>query len=107
MERERGIISTRIKGKEAATRYRVLERKDGYTVLGVETETGRTNQIRIHMKGIGHPLLGERKFAFGKDFRIKFRRTALHARQLRFVHPVTGRQIELKAAIPADMKKML
>jgi len=107
LERERGIISTRIKGKEAATRYRVLERKDGYTVLGVETETGRTNQIRIHMKGIGHPLLGERKFAFGKDFRIKFRRTALHARRLRFVHPVTGRQIELKAAIPADMKKML
>lgn len=103
----KGMILKKIAGKEAVTKYHILDKKEGYTVVAVETETGRTNQIRIHMKAIGHPLLGERKFAFGKDSKIKFRRAALHARKVSFLHPVTGRQIDLKAAIPDDMKKMI
>lgn len=102
-----GVIAKRIEGIEAITKYHVLEKKEGYSILEVEPITGRTNQIRIHLKSIGHPVLGERKYAFGKDFKVKFRRTALHAKELSFVHPVTGKIINLKAAIPEDMKKML
>lgn len=102
-----GVINKRIEGVEAVTRYRVLKKKEGYSILEIEPVTGRTNQIRIHLKAIGLPVLGERKFAFGKDFKVKFRRTALHARELSFVHPVTGKVIYLKASVPPDMKKML
>lgn len=102
-----GIINKRIEGKEAVTKYTVVKRKEGYSILEVEPVTGRTNQIRIHLKIIGNPILGERKFAFGKDFKIKFRRTALHARELSFTHPITGKPIHLKAGIPEDMHKMM
>lgn len=102
-----GIIDKRIEGIEAITKYRVLKRKSGYSILEVEPVTGRTNQIRIHLKYIGHPVLGERKYAFGRDFKIKFRRTALHARELSFLHPITRKLICLKAAIPEDMKNMI
>lgn len=102
-----GVINKRIEGVEAITRYHVLKKKEGYSILEIEPITGRTNQIRIHLKAIGHPVLGERKYAFGKDFQVKFRRTALHARELSFIHPVTGKTIDLKAALPEDMKKLL
>lgn len=101
-----GVVSKRIEGIEAVTKYRVIEKRVGYSILEVEPITGRTNQIRIHLKSIGHPVLGERKFAFGKDFKIKFRRTALHAREITFMHPVTGKIINLKAGLPEDMKRM-
>ena len=103
----KGTIIEKINNKEAVTHYEVISRKEGYSVVEVKPETGRTNQIRIHFKSIGHPLLGERKYAFGKDFKVKFRRTALHARELSFTHPITGKKIYLKASIPDDMKKML
>lgn len=102
-----GIIDKRVEGIPAITRYRVMAKRAGYSVLEVEPITGRTNQIRIHLKSIGHPVLGERKFAFGKDFKVKFRRTALHAREISFVHPVTGKPIILRAILPEDMKKMI
>lgn len=102
-----GVITKRIEGMEAVTKYHVVEKKEGYSVLDVEPITGRTNQIRIHLKSIGHPVLGERKFAFGKDFKVKFRRTALHAKELTFTHPVTGKIISLKAGLPEDMKRLI
>ena len=102
-----GVISKKIDGVLAITKYNILSRKQGYSVLEVEPVTGRTNQIRIHLKSIGHPVLGERKYAFGKDFTVKFKRTALHAEKVTFPHPVTGKTIYLKAAVPEDMKKML
>lgn len=102
-----GIIDKRIDGMEAVTKYQVIKKREGYSILEVEPVTGRTNQIRIHLKIIGNPVLGERKYAFGRDFKVKFRRTALHARELAFIHPVTGKYITLKAEIPEDMKKMI
>lgn len=102
-----GIINKRIEGLEAITKYNLLRKKEGYSILEVEPVTGRTNQIRIHLKSIGYPVLGERKYAFGKDFKVRFRRTALHARELSFTHPVTGQFINIKAPIPDDMKKMI
>jgi 23S rRNA pseudouridine1911/1915/1917 synthase len=99
-----GEIKFNIENKPAITRYKVLKRTDDYTVCEVEILTGRTNQIRIHFKDIGHPLLGETKYAFRRDFKIRFKRTALHSFRMSFIHPGTGKQIALEAPLPEDMK---
>lgn len=105
LKKPRGLINKRIEGKESLTYYRVLKkRKEGFSIVEIEPVTGRTNQIRIHFKILGHPLLGERKFAFGKDFSLKFRRLALHAQFLEFNHPETGKRISFYADLPQDMK---
>ena len=106
--RPQGLINTRIEGKEALTYYRVLEkRKEGFSIVEVSPVTGRTNQIRIHFKALGHPLVGERKFAFGKDFPLKFKRLALHAQYLEFNHPLSGKRLSFYAEMPEDMKNFL
>lgn len=91
----------------AITRYRVSAARGAYSVVEVEPVTGRTNQIRRHFRDIGHPLVGERVFAFAKDFGLKFRRVALHAESLEFTHPVTKERIALAAELPADMREFL
>jgi 23S rRNA pseudouridine1911/1915/1917 synthase len=93
--------------KPALTEYRVIEAGNGFSVLEVVPVTGRTNQIRIHFKQLGHPLVGERRFAFAKDFKIKFRRVALHAADLGFIHPLTGRAMSFHSELPADMREFL
>lgn len=93
--------------EEAVTKYRVLERREGFTILEAEPVTGRTNQIRIHFKEIGHPLVGESVFAFRKDFKLKFKRVALHASYIRFTHPVTRKPMEFSAPMPSDMEAFL
>jgi len=104
MSKDQGEINFNIENKPAVTRYKVIRKTGEFTVCEVELLTGRTNQIRIHFKDIGHPLLGESKFAFRKDFKIKFKRTALHSAWIKFPHPVTGKMMELTAPIPDDMK---
>lgn len=94
------------KNEPAETRYKVVERREAFTVLEIEPTTGRTNQIRIHLKGIGHPLLGERVYAFRKDFDIKFKRTALHASFIRFTHPITKEVLSFASPLPNDMKNL-
>ena len=93
--------------KPALTRYRVLSKHKTFSVLEVEPVTGRTNQIRIHLADYGHPVIGERKYAFAKAFPVKFRRVALHAAKLEFDHPVTRERVRLKSGLPDDMKKFL
>jgi len=93
--------------EEAVTRYKVIERKEGFTVIEAGPVTGRTNQIRIHFKSIGHPLVGESVFAFRKDFELRFKRAALHAAYIRFTHPVTRRKLEFSAPLPSDMNNLL
>jgi len=94
------------RSEEAFTKYRVLDRRGDFTVLEAEPITGRTNQIRIHFKEIGHPLVGESVFAFRKDFKLKFKRVALHAAYIRFAHPVTKKLLEFLAPMPSDMEKL-
>jgi len=91
---------------EAVTKYKTIERRKDFTIVEIEPVTGRTNQIRIHFKSIGHPLVGESVFAFRKDFKLKFKRTALHASYIRFAHPVTRRKLEFSAPMPDDMEKL-
>ncbi len=91
----------------ALTLYKVLEGRKEFSILEVNPITGRTNQIRIHLAKIGHPLVGEDKYAFRKDFALRFKRTALHAQELSWPHPVTGKMINVKALLAKDMTNFL
>jgi len=102
-----GEIRRPIDGLSAKTRYKVIEKRKNFAIVEVEPLTGRTNQVRIHFQKIGHPLLGEAKFAFRRDFKIKAKRVCLHAQALSFRHPITRKIINLTADLPEDMKKIL
>ena len=102
-----GVIKNAIEGKPAVSRFRVETLHKDFSVLCVEPETGRTNQIRIHCKTIGHPLVGESKFAFRKDFALRAKRALLHARRLEFQHPFTGKAVRIEAPLPHDMQRFL
>ncbi|MBI4845820.1 MAG: RNA pseudouridine synthase [Candidatus Omnitrophica bacterium] len=95
------------KGKLAETRFQVIYRHNDFTVLKVEPLTGRTNQIRIQFSDYKHPLLGERRFALAREWEIKFKRTALHASGIMFIHPVHKRRIALDVPLPGDMENFL
>ncbi len=103
----RGEIKNRISGQSALTQYQVLELRADFTVVKVNPLTGRKNQIRIHFKQIKHPIVGEDKFAFRKDFRLKFKRLCLHAKKLEFKHPVTEKYICVDSKLPQALKDFL
>jgi len=102
-----GIINFPIENKKAITKYKLLQRRKGYSIIEAESTTGRTNQIRIHFKMIGHPLLGERKFSFGKDANVKFKRVALHAAKIQFKHPVDKKILSFSLRLPDDMNRLV
>ena len=91
-------------GKLAVTRYRVLKRGNGHTMLEVELDTGRKNQIRVHMKDLGHPIAGDRKYGARPSI---IHRLALHAQTLRFAHPVTRRDMNFATPIPGSFYKLV
>ncbi len=93
--------------KDALTKYRVMEFRKNFTIVEAEPVTGRTNQLRLHFKGIGHPIVGENKYIFRKDYDLKFKRTALHAAEITFKHPVTGKPVKVEAKLSADMLNFL
>ena len=105
--KECGEIRLPIEGKTAVTRYNVVQRRRDFSVVEAYPQTGRTNQIRLHFKQIGHPVVGERKFAFRKDFSIKANRLCLHARDVEFIHPITKQHIRLHADMPEYLKEFL
>lgn len=91
--------------KHAVTHFHVVERFGDYTLLELKLETGRTHQIRVHMKFIGHPLVGDPMY--GRSKGIKMDGQALHAAVLGFIHPSTGEYMEFAAPIPEDMEHVL
>ena len=91
-------------GQLAVTRYKVLRRKNGYTLMELELDTGRKNQIRVHMKHIGHPITGDRRYGAASS---PIHRLALHARTLRFVHPVSRHEMNFSTPVPASFLKMV
>lgn len=91
--------------KHAVTHFNVTERINDYTLLELKLETGRTHQIRVHMKFIGHPLVGDP--IYGRNKGIKMNGQALHAAVLGFVHPATGEYMEFSAPLPQDMEDVL
>ncbi|AKP46788.1 MULTISPECIES: RluA family pseudouridine synthase [Bacillus] len=92
-------------GKHAVTHFRVLERFSQYSLIECELETGRTHQIRVHMKYIGHPLAGDPKYGPKKTLNIEGQ--ALHAEVLGFIHPRTEEYLEFKAPLPDDFSRIL
>jgi 23S rRNA pseudouridine1911/1915/1917 synthase len=91
--------------KEAVTHFVVVERFGDYTLTELKLETGRTHQIRVHMKFIGHPLVGDP--AYGKSKKEWISGQALHAAVLGFKHPITGEYLEFEASLPEDMKQLI
>lgn len=91
-------------GETAVTHYRVLEEKNGHSLVSLKLETGRTHQIRIHMKYLGFPLIGD--YLYNPDMEY-MERQALHSFRLAFRHPVTGERMEFTAPLPEDMMKVL
>lgn len=96
------------KGRSAATNYRVLKRfnKENLTLLELILETGRTHQIRVHMKWLGHPLLGDSKYSLAKN-RFGLEGQFLHAKLLGFIHPKTGSKMVFEAPLPKELEEIL
>lgn len=88
-------------GERALTHYRVVEEKNGHSLVSLRLETGRTHQIRIHLKYLGFPLVGD--YLYNPDMEY-ISRQALHSCRLRFVHPITKEWMEFRAPLPEDMQ---
>jgi len=91
-------------GKLAITNYETIKATANYSLLDVSLETGRKNQIRVHMKDIGHPIAGDKKYGALTD---PIKRLGLHAATLIIKHPSTNEQMEFKSAVPNGFKKAL
>lgn len=90
-------------GKKAITHYKLLKATDEYSLMELELETGRKNQIRVHMEDIGHPIVGDRKYGA----QTSIGRLALHARVLEFYHPITGELMHFETEIPKEFERLL
>jgi 23S rRNA pseudouridine1911/1915/1917 synthase len=91
--------------REARTHFELVEALSHESLLRVTLETGRTHQIRVHMKAIGHPVLGDR--AYDGPVRFGLERQFLHAARLAFPHPVTGEPLDLSSPLPPDLEQVL
>lgn len=105
--RKEGSIMERCideKGKQAITHYKVLKEFENYSLVQCTLETGRTHQIRLHMSSIGHPLLGDTLYGTSSPL---ISRQALHSYKIKFIHPITKKELELTAKIPQDIKNCI
>lgn len=91
-------------GQLAVTRYKRLKAGNGYSLMEVELDTGRKNQIRVHMKDLGHPIAGDRKYGAAHS---PINRLALHAQTLRFVHPITKKEMNFTTPIPIRFRNLV
>lgn len=107
LSRKPGSVIERVtdfeNGEPAVTHYQVIEEKNGHSLVSLELETGRTHQIRIHMKYLGFPLIGD--YLYNPDMEY-IGRQALHSYRLTFTHPITGKAMEFTAPLPEDMKRV-
>ena len=98
------VTKNKKEGKLAITHYQVMKVKNGYTLLNVLLDTGRKNQIRVHMKELGYPITGDKKYG-AKTNPIK--RLGLHAKELGFIHPITKKKYRFEAPVPVEFKKLM
>jgi 23S rRNA pseudouridine1911/1915/1917 synthase len=87
-------------GEHAVTHYKVIDEKNGHSLISIHLETGRTHQIRVHFKYIGHPLIGDH--LYNPDYEY-MQRQALHSHRIQFEHPITKKVMEFIAPLPDDM----
>ena len=110
------------RSREARTEYRLLERFDSYDLLEVKLHTGRTHQIRVHFSHLGHPVFGDQAYGgrekwhkgqyapdrpLSRKLLKMFDRQALHAQELKFIHPVTEEKLDIKCDPPEDLQAIL
>ena len=107
------LPDTSDRGKHAVTHFRTLELLDHAALIECRLETGRTHQVRVHCASIGHPLLGDP--VYGRTpkplratlERLDFKRQALHAERLGFIHPISGETLDFRAELPRDMRELI
>ena len=115
---QRTKMAIRQDGREAVTHYRIEKRFRGHTLARVRLETGRTHQIRVHLAHVGYPIVGDpvyggrRRLPAGASPALKsalegFKRQALHAEKLGFVHPKSGKNVSYSAPMPEDFVELL
>ncbi|RSU75887.1 RluA family pseudouridine synthase [Sphingomonas sp. S-NIH.Pt3_0716] len=112
-DRKKMAVHREGRGKHAVTHYRVMERLRSAAMVECRLETGRTHQVRVHMAHLGHPLIGDP--VYGRDRKgfksiletLGFKRQALHAKRLGFIHPVTEEPLAFDSPLPADMQELL
>lgn len=93
-------------GKPATTLYKVLQRFDGYTYMQFNLKTGRTHQIRVHTKYIGHPIVGDKTYGYANQ-KFNLNGQLLHAERLEFIHPTTKQLVSFEAPLPDYFQKIL
>lgn len=93
-------------GREAITDFKVVERYENYTYCKFSLRTGRTHQIRVHAKHIGHPIVGDKEYGY-KNQKFKLDGQLLHAAELEFVHPSTDKKVKFSCELPEYFKKIL
>ena len=91
-------------GEDAVTHYKVVKEANGHSLVSLRLETGRTHQIRIHMKYLGYPLIGD--YLYNPDMEYMTRQ-ALHSHHMEFTHPITGEQMSFTAPLPEDMTRVM
>lgn len=91
-------------GEHAVTHYQVVAEKNGHSLISLQLETGRTHQIRVHMKYLGFPLIGDHLYNPDMEY---MQRQALHSHRLRFQHPITHEIMEFTAPLPEDMARVI
>lgn len=101
---ERGMARVSAIGKPSQSVYRTLASHALASELEIDLVTGRYNQIRVHAAHAGHALVGERKYARGKDDPFRAPRVALHAWKLEFAHPLGGERVSVEAPLPLDLE---
>ena len=110
-DRKKMAVQREGRGKHAVTHYRLLERLDRAALVECRLETGRTHQVRVHMAHLGHPLLGDPVYSRGGPHKallaeLGFRRQALHAARLGFIHPVTSKTLSFESPVSDDMQQL-
>ncbi|MCR5043328.1 MAG: RluA family pseudouridine synthase [Bacteroidaceae bacterium] len=126
MEKDQGVVTSWISdnrmfisystpydngGKQAVTHYRTMQRKNGYSLVEFKLETGRKNQIRVHMHDLNHPIVGDHKYgstveAYGERSNPAGR-FCLHAYRLAFRHPVTGEELKFETPFPTEFTRLM
>ena len=91
-------------GEDAVTHYKVVKEANGHSLVSLRLETGRTHQIRIHMKYLGYPLIGDNLYNPDMEYMT---RQALHSHHMEFTHPITGEHMSFTAPLPEDMARVM
>lgn len=104
--KDRKKMAVNKNGKNAVTHFKVIERFRNYTLLEVKIETGRTHQIRVHLSEIGYPIVGDTVYSNGKN-EWNIDGQCLHAKSLKFKHPITGKEMFIEAPLPEYFKNVI